>query len=396
MVGVTAASSSFTAIQSGGIAEGQITVTITNNSLEPMDNLIVGIDLPDGISVTTTSGSSSILGFSLQTIEGSNDALNVRLLSPSDYSIPAGESRTFTISVQENINCPQLLSEASIYAEIPVDVASECGTDICRVRARTERVSVELNRLRQPVVITIAGADTVCVGNEVMLTASGADSYQWSTGSTNATTEVTYPTSTYHVTGTTSEGCSGEAEHTITFVERLTQPQLVLVVGSDTVTNGKIQYSDWNTMGEEIIHTISDVEGTLTKINEPSDGKCGIYEYQYTISSQCDSLATSITFEVENCDTTTCEDNDLVVIEGKPGYTLEDLDALRGYVQEGATLQPSSDGGFTMTIHNSCGETTYMLNSCFLNNADINGDGVINNDDVELLAHIILEHYKYK
>ena len=396
MVGVTASSSPFTAMQPEGIAEGQIIVTITNNSLEPMDNPIVGIDLPDGISVTTTSGSSSILGFSLQTIEGSNDALNVRLLSPSNYSIPAGGSRTFTISLQENKNCPQLLSEASIYAEIPVDVASECGTNTCRVRARTERVAVELNRLLQPVIVTITGADTVCVGNEVTLTASGADSYQWSTGSTNATTEVTYPTSTYHVTGTTSDGCSGEAEHTITFVERLTQPQLVLVVGSDTVTNGKIQYSDWNTMGEQIIHPISDVEGSLTKISEPNDGKCGIYEYQYTITNQCDSLATSITFEVENCDTTVCEDGDLVVIEGKPGYTLEDLDALRGYVQEGATLQPSSDGGFTMTIHNNCGETIYMLNSCFLNNADMNGDGVINNDDVELLAHIILEHYKYK
>ncbi|MCQ2959760.1 MAG: hypothetical protein MJ198_06180, partial [Bacteroidales bacterium] len=376
MVGVTAASSSFTAIQSGGIAEGQITVTITNNSLEPMDNLIVGIDLPDGISVTTTSGSSSILGFSLQTIEMSNDALNVRLISPSDYSIPAGESRTFTISVQENKNCPQLLSEASIYAEIPVDVASECGTNTCRVRARTERVSVELNRLRQPVVITIAGADIVCVGNEVTLTASGADSYQWNTGSTNATTEVTYPTSTYHVIGTTSDGCSGEAEHTITFVERLTQPQLALVVGSDTVTNGKIQYSDWNTMGEQIIHPISDVEGTLTKISEPNDGKCGTYEYQYTIANQCDSLTASITFEVENCDTTTCEDGDLVVIDGKPGYTLEDLDVLRGYVQNGATLQPTSDGGFTIAIQSNCGETTYTLNSCFINNADINKDGV--------------------
>ena len=120
--------------------------------------------------------------------------------------------------MQENKHCPTSKSIALVSASIPVKVASNCGTDSCVVRAQTISDSVELQRLRQPVIVTITGADTVCVGNEVTLTASGADSYQWSTGSTNAITEVTYPTTTYHVTGTTSDGCSGEAEHTITFV----------------------------------------------------------------------------------------------------------------------------------------------------------------------------------
>lgn len=103
------------------------------------------------------------------------------------------------------------------------------------------------------------------------------------------------------------------------------------------------------------------------------------------------TIPKGVTFEVENCNTTTCEDGDLVVIDGKPGYSLEDLDALKGYVQEGATLQPSSDGGFTITIQTNCGETTYTLNSCFLDNADINKDGVVNNVDIDRLAELILE-----
>ena len=81
----------------------------------------------------------------------------------------------------------------------------------------------------------------------------------------------------------------------------------------------------------------------------------------------------------------------MVVIEGKPGYTLEDLDVLRGYVQNGATLQPASDGGFTITLQTNCGETTYTLNGCFINNADINKDGVVNNADIDRLAELILE-----
>ena len=395
MVGVTASSSPFTAIQSEGIAEGQITVTVTNNSLKPLDNLIVGVKLPDGLSVTTPSGSSHIKGFSLLTEQKSNGAIEATLTAPAGYVVPIGESHTFTLTVHENKPCPKLDSKALAYAEVPIEIGSDCGTGTCTVRAQTDCDTIELQRLRQPVIVNITGADTVCVGNEVILTASGANTYIWDDNTTSATISVAYPKTTYHVTGYVDE-CSDTEEHTITFVEHLTQPQLLLVVGADTVTNGKIQYSDWVTMGEQIIHAISDMEGTLAKISEPNDGKCGIYEYQYTISNQCDSLATSITFEVENCETTTCEDNDLVVIDGKPGYTLEDLEVLRGYVQNDATLQPASDGGYTITIQTNCGETTYTLNSCFFDNADMNKDGTINSADIEMLAHLILEHYKYK
>ena len=37
------------------------------------------------------------------------------------------------------------------------------------------------------------------------------------------------------------------------------------------------------------------------------------------------------------------------------------------------------------------GETTYTLNSCFINNADINKDGVVNSVDIDRLAELILE-----
>jgi len=389
MVGVTTSSTPFTAMQSGGIAEGQITVTVTNNSLKPLDNLVVGVKLPDGLTVTTPSGNSQIKGFALQTEQNANGATEVILTAPADYIVPVGESRTFTLTVQENKPCPKD-SKAFAYAEVPIEVGSDCGTETCTVRAQTDSDTIELQRLRQPVIVTITGDDTVCVGNEVILTASGANSYIWDDNTTGATISVAYPKTTYHVTGYVDE-CSDTAEHTITFVERLTQPQLILVVGADTITNGKIQYSDWSTLGEQIIHAESDIDGTLTPISKPDDNKCGIYEYQYTISNQCDSLTASITFEVENCDTMVCEDGDLVEIDGKPGYTLEDLDVLRSYVQNGATLQPSTDGGFTITIITNCGEKNYTLNSCFINNADINKDGVVNNADIDRLAELILE-----
>lgn len=36
------------------------------------------------------------------------------------------------------------------------------------------------------------------------------------------------------------------------------------------------------------------------------------------------------------------------------------------------------------------GETTYTLNSCFINNADINKDGVVNSVDIDRLAELML------
>ena len=64
--------------------------------------------------------------------------------------------------------------------------------------------------LNSPTVTATAGNSLICVGNSLLLTASGADTYTWSTGATTNTINV-LPTgnATYFVTGTNSlTGCS--------------------------------------------------------------------------------------------------------------------------------------------------------------------------------------------
>ena len=388
MVGVTSSSIPFTATQSSGIAEGIISMTIANNSMETLENPIVGVELPDGLIVTTQSGSESIRGFSIQSSQKSNGATTVKLIAPASYSIPPNSSRTFSLTLQENKRCPNLESIAEIYAEIPVEVASDCGTETCLVRARTERNKLPLQRLNQPVTITISGADTVCQSAEEILTASGADNYVWDDGNSTATTTVTYPTTTYHVVGTTTEGCTGEAEHTIVFVENMVQPQLSLVVGTDTITNGIVQYADWNALGEEIIRVLGDENGTLTKINGTDDNGCGTYTYEYTVSNHCDTLSSQISFTVENC--VICNGQDLVVIEGKDVFSIEDLYLLDTYIKNPSLLHKTVNG-YEITISDGCIEKTYQLNECFLDNADINKDGVIDLNDKNALFLLIVE-----
>lgn len=56
----------------------------------------------------------------------------------------------------------------------------------------------------------------VCSGNQATLTASGAQSYAWTGGITNAVSFTPVSTTTYTVTGTSSAGCTSTAQATIT------------------------------------------------------------------------------------------------------------------------------------------------------------------------------------
>lgn len=79
----------------------------------------------------------------------------------------------------------------------------------------TSNITLLINPLP---VVTISGDQTICSGNSVTLTASGAISYSWNNGlGIGATKNVTPITSTtYTVTGTDNFGCSNTSSHTIT------------------------------------------------------------------------------------------------------------------------------------------------------------------------------------
>lgn len=68
-------------------------------------------------------------------------------------------------------------------------------------------------------VISVAGTQTACLGQGVSLTASGANSYTWSTGATTNTVVVSPSvTSQYTVSGTSS-GCNGSTTVAVNIVD---------------------------------------------------------------------------------------------------------------------------------------------------------------------------------
>ena len=72
-------------------------------------------------------------------------------------------------------------------------------------------VTVTVNPLPN---VNISGNTNICAGSSTTLTASGANSYIWSTGDSTATTTVS-AFGVYTVTGTSSDGCSNTANATV-------------------------------------------------------------------------------------------------------------------------------------------------------------------------------------
>ena len=95
--------------------------------------------------------------------------------------------------------------------------------------------------------VAISGSSTVNYGQSVTLTAFGASNYSWNTGQNGASITVApTTTTTYSVTGTDANGCSGTVSKTVTV---LPQPPAVATthvtqVDNTTTTCGGVVTSD--------------------------------------------------------------------------------------------------------------------------------------------------------
>jgi hypothetical protein len=98
-----------------------------------------------------------------------------------------------------------------------------------------------------------ASPSVICQGDAATLTASGADSYSWSTGQTGASIVVSPGSSTtYTVTGTTASGCSTSASVSVTVKAKpmiivSASPSIVCPGGSATLTASGASSYVWST-----------------------------------------------------------------------------------------------------------------------------------------------------
>ena len=165
-------------------------------------------------------------------------------------------------------------------AELTVDAAGTytvTGTDANGCE-NTTSVEVTVNALPT---VTISGETSFCEGGSTILTASGAESYEWSTMEFGAEFEVT-EAGAYTVIGTDANGCTGTASVEVIVHFAVTEPVEVTICENDLpyhYVNGDID-------------TTFDV-GTPNLLTIP---------YTLTTIYGCDSTVI-LTLTVEPCDT---------------------------------------------------------------------------------------------
>ena len=122
-----------------------------------------------------------------------------------DVAICVGATTTLTATggVTYNWNNALGLGNNFVVSPVATTTYTVVGTDAGGCTG-TDAVTITVN----PVPIVNAGLDqTVCAGTAVTLTGSGASTYTWNNGVTNAVAFVPAVTTTYTVTGTSLAGC---------------------------------------------------------------------------------------------------------------------------------------------------------------------------------------------
>ncbi|MFZ4462859.1 MAG: gliding motility-associated C-terminal domain-containing protein [Bacteroidales bacterium] len=171
------------------------------------------------------------------------------------------ESASYLWSTGETT--PNILFEALESAKIWGQVTSQGGS--------TAADTIQITVLPLPVVTIVPDTVTINPKDEVLLTAAGADSFLWSTGSTNATLLISPVfTTDYTVIGSTVAGCKDTAtSHVI--VEYLTNLQFsfdTVCLGDTThliaqvTTNDSILVLEWDTNGDGLFN-----DGTGDSLN---------------------------------------------------------------------------------------------------------------------------------
>jgi uncharacterized membrane-anchored protein len=195
----------------------------------------------------------------------------------------------------------------------------------------------------------IEGETEICLGESTILTASGGDFYEWSTGEETASIEVSpTETSTYTVTVTDLSGCSSEAtvevqvnENPEAAIEGETE---VCLSESTTLTaSGGMSYL-WSTGETTAVITVSPEETTTYTVTVTNDAGC---ESEASIEVVVNPIPNST---IEGMDVI-CEGNSTTLSIIESGSYLWS----NGSVDSSIDVSPAESTTYSVTVTNDSG-----------------------------------------
>jgi hypothetical protein len=199
-------------------------------------------------------------------------------MSPAAQQICLGSSVTLTASGADTYNWSGLGAGVS-HSVSPTATTTYfvTGTDVNGCSG-TASVTVIVNP--NPVITLSPAAPQICPGSSVTLTASGADTYNWSGLGAGVSHSVSpTATTTYSITGTDVNGCSGTASVTVTvnpfavISVTPTAPQICLGSSVTLTASGADTYN-WSGLGAGVSHSVSPTATTTYSITGTDVNGC--------------------------------------------------------------------------------------------------------------------------
>lgn len=165
------------------------------------------------------------------------------------------------------------------------------GANVC-----IDSVTVTVN---QPI-INAGNSQTVCAGDSVILSASGASSYQWSNSVIDGQAFLPLSTNTYTVVGTNNLGCTASAQVVVT-VNANAIP-IITPTGSTTFCDGESVNLQANTgLGISYAWYKDDALIAGATSNVLTVNQSGIYKVQTTNANTCSAYSLPQIVTVSNC-----------------------------------------------------------------------------------------------
>lgn len=214
--------------------EGCSASTSTTVTVNPLPNVSISGNnsfCQSGSTTLTASGANTYLWSNDSTLESISvsDAGNYTVTGTDANGCTNTASQTVSVNPTYNIPLTHSICEGESYNFYGQNLTS-AGTythTLQTISGCDSMLTLTLTVKTLPT-ISISGNTTICEGQSTTLTATGGNSYSWSTGSTNSSLSINQ-SGIYTVTATNAEGCSASTSTTVTV-----NPLPTITIGGNT------------------------------------------------------------------------------------------------------------------------------------------------------------------
>jgi gliding motility-associated-like protein len=260
----------------------------------------------------------------------------------SSVNLTAAGASTYTWNTGSTTNPLSVTPGATSYTVTGTSAAGCTNTDVSTVTV-VANPTVTVN------------SPTVCAGSSVNLTAAGATTYTWNTGSTTNPLSVTPGATSYTVTGTTA-GCTNTAVLTVTVVAL---PTYSLTSNSYTICNGGSQTFTVSGASTYTWTNPATLTGANTANPTASPTTTTVYSVTGTSASACSNLTpATVTVTVNPKPTFTLTGNAYTIcnggsqtftVSGASTYTWTPAATLTGANTANPTASPTTTTVYSVT-----------------------------------------------